>query len=270
MPGSRFDEVLRGAVSKLGPAAARSNDDEDGSSPLIAMSMLQYVGDNPRVSSGSADAAAQLSIAEQIRRRTVLDTVECRKSAVSEKIFDELANCFKGCDRCDYKEFTRRASDVLSADAASYICADVFLKMVTDSPYIEVDNFLRYVQRDIDISTVYCDLMIHSSDSRYITETELENFLFQYIPRVKVLAAMPAAFRPYYAFTAVRKFFFFLDQKRNQRIPISLLTESPVMEEFMFLMRLSESERAKESAKEFDQQVTNPCFSCYLLINFIV
>lgn len=52
--------------------------------------------------------------------------------------------------------------------------------------------------------------------------------MFQYIPRVGILSDMPEDFKPYYAFTAVRKFFFFLDERRTQTIPIAKLAESTV------------------------------------------
>ena len=43
---------------------------------------------------------------------------------------------------------------------------------------------------------------------------------------------MPNAFKPYYAFTAVRKFFFFLDMRRTQKINILELAESQVSNDF--------------------------------------
>lgn len=60
--------------------------------------------------------------------------------------------------------------------------------------------------------------------------------MFQYIPTVSVLMNMPEDFKPYYAYTAVRKFFFFLDTRRIQRIPINVLAESQV-----FRIRFSQS-----------------------------
>lgn len=52
---------------------------------------------------------------------------------------------------------------------------------------------------------------------------------------------MPEGFRPYYAYTTVRRFFFFLDPKRTQRICIYTLAESAIMEELLFFSRLAAS-----------------------------
>ena len=48
---------------------------------------------------------------------------------------------------------------------------------------------------------------------------------------------MPNAFKPYYAFTAVRKFFFLLDTKRTQRLSISTLAESQVSTNLIYVYR---------------------------------
>jgi Ca2+-binding EF-hand superfamily protein len=266
---SGFDNLLREKAALMGVTGQRedSGDVEDGTSSLVPVSVIEYVLEHPQnnrhMRGEENENAPNNSIYERIRRRTILDTVECRKSAVSEKIFEEISLLFKDCEKTDYKDFARRADQVLSPDAAAFFKGSIFQKfnVTTRVPIVDVEEFLRNIQREIDVEMVYLDLLVHAADPHCITETELENFLFQYIPRIGVLMDMPDAFKPYYSFTAVRKFFFVLDERRTQSISIAALAESPVMEEFLFLMRLSQSEAARQDVKTFDAQLMGCWFS---------
>lgn len=73
--------------------------------------------------------------------------------------------------------------------------------------------------------------------------------MYYYINKVPMLRdCMPEGFRPYYAYTTVRRFFFFLDPKRTQRICIYTLAESAVMEELLFFSRLAASSASLSAA----------------------
>jgi serine/threonine-protein phosphatase 2A regulatory subunit B'' len=69
-----------------------------------------------------------------------------------------------------------------------------------------------------------------------LREHELENYIFEAIPSVPDLAGLQENFFPFYVFTAVRKFFFFLDPNRTGRIRVRDLLASRPFAEWMALL----------------------------------
>ena len=62
-------------------------------------------------------------------------------------------------------------------------------------------------------------------------EKDLENYVFELIPTFAQLSQLQENFYPFYVITAVRKFFFFLDPKKNGRIYIKDMLTSPILAE---------------------------------------
>jgi len=69
------------------------------------------------------------------------------------------------------------------------------------------------------------------------------------IPELSGHEEITRTFYPYYVFTAARRFFFFLDTKRTQRISIKKLGHSTVMEELLYLKRLSQVQHDVDPAQ---------------------
>ncbi|CAN0549917.1 unnamed protein product, partial [Ectocarpus sp. 12 AP-2014] len=67
----------------------------------------------------------------------------------------------------------------------------------------------------------------------FLREQDLENYVYDHIPTMPALRAIHDNFYPFYVFTAVRRFMFFLDPKRTGKISIDTLVRSRVMEEFL-------------------------------------
>lgn len=67
----------------------------------------------------------------------------------------------------------------------------------------------------------------------YLREHDLENFVFESIPSLPELGALQENFFPFYVFTAVRKFAFFLDQHHTGRIALPELLSSRVFHEWL-------------------------------------
>jgi len=65
----------------------------------------------------------------------------------------------------------------------------------------------------------------------YLREKDMENFIFELIPTLPQLSSLQEEFYPFYVFTAVRKFFFFLDPKRTGRLHIRDLLTSNILPE---------------------------------------
>ena len=72
-----------------------------------------------------------------------------------------------------------------------------------------------------------------------MTELELERYIFELVPDIPECHRLDSAFFPYYVFTAARRFFFFLDPRRTRKVSIKRLAHSTIMEEFIFLRRIS-------------------------------
>ncbi|CAN0094189.1 unnamed protein product [Laminaria digitata] len=61
-------------------------------------------------------------------------------------------------------------------------------------------------------------LTLHFYDTEglgFLREQDLENYVYDHIPTIAALHAIHDNFYPFYVFTAVRRFMFFLDPKRT-------------------------------------------------------
>jgi hypothetical protein len=73
-----------------------------------------------------------------------------------------------------------------------------------------------------------------------ISEQQLNSFLFRLIPEIDIgNNKMHESFREFYVYTASQKFMFFLDSRKCNVVSIKKLAHSSVMEELLFLRRLS-------------------------------
>ena len=52
----------------------------------------------------------------------------------------------------------------------------------------------------------------------FLREQDLESYIYDLIPQLPALRDLEENFYPFYVFTAVRKFFFFLDPKRRGQL----------------------------------------------------
>ena len=73
----------------------------------------------------------------------------------------------------------------------------------------------------------------------YLREKDVENYIFELIPTLPRLGQLQEDFYPFYVFTAVRKFFFYLDPKKTGRISIRDILQSPILLE-LFELRTPE------------------------------
>lgn len=69
----------------------------------------------------------------------------------------------------------------------------------------------------------------------YLREKDLENYIFDTIPKLAQLKNLQENFTQFYVITAVRKFFFFLDPKRTGRVYIKDLLGSEILTELFQL-----------------------------------
>ena len=103
---------------------------------------------------------------------------------------------------------------------------------------------------------------ISMGSGSYMTEDELERYIFNLIPQLNSCRKLHEQFYPYYTFTAARRFLFFLDSRKTKRLNIKKLAHSSIMEEFLFLERITQYERDL-TPESFSSQINNNWFSCH-------
>ncbi len=144
-----------------------------------------------------------------------------------------------------------------SSKAAPFFRVSVFLKFPRDEfGRISAKALLRYITKKGEFCAASAATG-HSTDLRwfglgavrlgqlrialtcydemghgYLREQDLENYVFEQIRSLPQLTGLEEDFYPYYVFTAVRKFVFFLDPMRKGKIKISDLIVSPILREF--------------------------------------
>lgn len=127
--------------------------------------------------------------------------------------------------------------------AKAHFSAKRFLLFPRDKHLeIESEKFIRYVERAVEIEKTILNLMEFSiSDdpsSTTISSQNLEAYLIRLIPEIDLKGQMHESFYEYYTYTCSQKFFFFLDNRRNNSIRIKKLAHSAIMEELLSLLRL--------------------------------
>ncbi len=95
---------------------------------------------------------------------------------------------------------------------------------------MEIENTMLALMEFIPLGDPYCTT---------ISEPQLNSFLFRLIPEIDVGSKMHKSFFEFYVYTASQKFLFFLDSRRTNVLSIKKLAHSSVMEELLFLRRLS-------------------------------
>ena len=155
----------------------------------------------------------------------------------------------------EYVELSRGEDSVVPAGMRRFVSSpSVFLTLTrNDSGRILTEDLLHFVQRSMDVESTLLHLLRFASNGLsagcFITEQELERYLFKLIPEISGHESISRAFYPYYVFTAARRFFFFLDPKRTRRINIKKLGHSTVMEELLYLKRLSQVQNAVDPSQ---------------------
>jgi hypothetical protein len=196
-------------------------------------------------------ASVRQSVAKQIRLGTTVSPDEF------EVLYRTLTG---GPTTLTYDDFLQHATTA-PPNLRRFFSAQNYLMFPKDQRCgILVESFLRFVQRSIDVENVSLQLIAHAAENSaqgFLNERELERFILDRIPEIGACAELPESFFPYYVFTASRRFLFFLDSRRTRRINIKKLAHSAVMEELLFLQRISQSPDQMESPQVATQVAAN-------------
>ncbi|CAM9198360.1 unnamed protein product [Chrysoparadoxa australica] len=136
----------------------------------------------------------------------------------------------------NYKEFLE-IKERAPAAARPYFSATSFLLLPQDKKgRIDASVLFKHIYGSICLQKTKITLHYYDTEGQgYLREQDLENYIYDLIPTMPSLQSMPGNFAPFYVFTAVRRFMFFLDPKKSGRIDINTIVRSKAMDELMDL-----------------------------------
>lgn len=147
-----------------------------------------------------------------------------------------------------------------------FFTPSIFLKFPRDRcGCIPVFPFFAFVVRKVNSKQTRVQLAYYDALGRgYLREKDMENYIFELIPSLPQLSALQEEFYPFYVFTAVRKFFFFLDSKRTGRIHMTDLVSSSILNELYELRQDQPHDKSDNESNWFSMQSSLRVYAAYL------
>lgn len=167
-----------------------------------------------------------------------------KKSQVLEDyVFSTIGKHLCENPTISYESF-KIMSSMAPEKARRYFSAKNFLLFPkTSSLAIESEDFVKFVERSIEIEQTILSLMefvpMGEPYCTDISQQELDKYILRLVPEIDVGHRLHESFLEFYVYTACQKFMFFLDPRKTNTISIKKLAHSSVMEELLFLRRLS-------------------------------
>jgi Ca2+-binding EF-hand superfamily protein len=170
-------------------------------------------------------------------------------------------------DVIDYAGFMQLREELVRKGERfkSLFTAATFLKFPRDkNGCINIAHFVAFVVRKARRVETRMQLSYYDVLGRgYLREKDMENFVFELIPTLPQLSSLREEFYPFYVFTAVRKFFFFLDPKRTGRIHIKDLLSSNLLSE-LYELRQNNMDASDIAGNWFSTQSALKVYGAYL------
>merc|ERR1712187_1039017 len=130
---------------------------------------------------------------------------------------------------------------------------------------IAIVPFFTFVVRKVNLRMTRMQLSHYDyMGCGYLREKDMENFIFELIPTLPQLNSLQEEFYPFYVFTAVRKFFFFLDPKRTGRIHMRELLSSSILPELYELRQEQAMDASEVASNWFSMQSALKVYGAYL------
>ena len=201
------------------------------------------------------------NVLDQLKQSLRHGIIEKKRASLSTTSdFELLYRSLCSSPTMNYDDFLQYATKA-PISTQRFFTSQTFLMFPKDKRGgILVESVLRFIQRSIDVELVSLQLIGHGKESNYlgyINEQELERFILNRIPEIGACEDLPESFYPYYVFTASRRFLFFLDARRTRRISIKKLAHSAVMEELLFLQRISGNNHSSSSQSQSRHHVND-------------
>lgn len=169
----------------------------------------------------------------------------------------------------DYVAFCKTREELLQRGERfrQYFLPSTYLKFPRDqSGCIAIVPFFTFVVRKVNLRQARVQLSYYDAlGCGFLREKDMENFIFEMIPTLPQLNSLTEEFYPFYVFTAVRKFFFFLDPKRTGRVRIRDLLSSQILPELYELRQ--EQPLADAELNWFSTQSALKVYGAYLFLD---
>lgn len=168
--------------------------------------------------------------------------------------------------RLNYDSFLLVSHSLPQVKAARYFKPSTFLSFPQDAHgRISSRALWRYVTKKMQLTRLRISLTCYDDVGYgYLREQDLENYVYDQLATLPPLQSLERDFYPYYVFTAVRKFVFFLDTHRRGKLRIKAIVESPVMVEFDALRYPHGHLQGTKKNSWFSAQHTQDVYAIYL------
>jgi Ca2+-binding EF-hand superfamily protein len=210
-----------------------------------------------------------LKVLQDFNQRMVNEVIQMKKDFLSDdEAYSQLDQLIPELT-VSYEEYVAlRDSAQCPQMLKKYFTPQNFLSLARDEKgNIGKEDFMRFIQRTADVEATTVGLLRHTvcdesasdpgSDAEgswgvkgvsgkdgsigFISEQELERYVFELIPTIPGCRELDFRFFPFYVYTATRYFLFYLDPHHTKRISIKKLSHSYVMEELLFFKRATSS-----------------------------
>ncbi|XP_022656682.1 serine/threonine-protein phosphatase 2A regulatory subunit B'' subunit gamma-like isoform X2 [Varroa destructor] len=164
----------------------------------------------------------------------------------------------------DYRGF-KKVRQLLGPMYQQFFSATVFFKLLQDHPlgYMSIRNFYNYVNRRRWLLQTRVGLALYDANGQgYLSEADLENYINGLIPTLNQLKGLEPSFHSFYCCTAVRKFIFFLDPYRTDRVRIDEIILSSFLDDLLELRE--DLPRAALEANWFSAVSTRKVYSRFM------
>jgi Ca2+-binding EF-hand superfamily protein len=172
----------------------------------------------------------QLHIIDYIRRYLRLKGSKLSKSTSLDSL------CLNYDEYCQLNDKSIHAS--LSKVLTPTLFAQFPILYKDNEESISFLSLILYLFKWLRLTHVHKRLLLHDSDGNgYLYEQDFENYIFESLRSLPSYGIfnMQESFFPFYVFTAVRKFFFFLDPNHTGKISVSSCIQSNVLSEWLLL-----------------------------------
>jgi len=187
---------------------------------------------------------------------------------VSRKDDDGRSGPMATRDVIDYAGFVRLREELVPKGERFrwLFTASTFLKFPRDkNGCIPIAHFAAFIIRKARSVETRMQLSYYDALGRgYLREKDMENFIFELIPTLPQLISLQEEFYPFYVFTAVRKFFFYLDPKRTGRIHMRDLLASQLLREMYELRQEQPMDQSEALSNWFSSQSAMRVYGAYL------
>ncbi|CAH0550349.1 unnamed protein product [Brassicogethes aeneus] len=148
-----------------------------------------------------------------------------------------------------YADF-QKVTSLLGEKIKPYFTPCVFARLQQGDPQgrVSIMSLFNYVMKKFWLQQTRVGLSMYDvSGQGYLSPSDLENYISEFLPTLVQLEGLEKSFHSFYLCTAVRKFFFFLDVLRAGRIRILDILACSFLDELLEL-------RVEDLSKEIQEQ----------------